>query len=112
MNENEKMQAVEEDLQSVAGGNQDYINKIEQDVQVTIVPEEDKKKIDSLIRRYHFFSQFVQHRIMTTAYGGPSWFEENGRQQENLKGIENELRFWAKKYSHYPGLERFLPKNK
>ena len=106
MDEDKKIQSVnQESLQDVSGGNQSYIDKIEQDVQVAIVPEEEKKEIRSLLMRYRFLSSRVIRRTIVDAYGGPGWFDENHRLQEELKDIKNKLEAYSKKYPHYPGLK-------
>lgn len=106
MDEDKKIQSVnQESLQDVSGGNQSYIDKIEQDVQVAIVPEEEKKEINSLLMRYSLLSQSLYGRMVVDAYGGPDWFDENDKLQEELKDIKNKLEAYAKKYPHYPGLK-------
>ena len=55
--------------------------------------------------RYSLLSQSLYGRMVVDAYGGPDWFDENDKLQEELKDIKNKLEAYAKKYPHYPGLK-------
>lgn len=55
--------------------------------------------------RYRFLSSRVIRRTIVDAYGGPGWFDENHRLQEELKDIKNKLEAYSKKYPHYLGLK-------
>lgn len=113
MNENKEMQAIDqESLQSVAGGNQDCTNKIDQDVQMITVSAEEKKEIDSLL--YHYvMEQAYSRRDMSVRflYGGPDYFSSAGRELR-IKNLTDKLEVFARKYPNYPGLEQFVKQNK
>ena len=112
MNENEKMQAVEEkDLQSVAGGNS-YTDKIKEGVQRSVMTQEEKEKIDSLCHSYWI-------RSVALGYGAPDIFrpiklriEGEPVKESESETDEDKLEAFAKKYPYYPKLKPFLKYDK
>lgn len=106
MNENKEMHAIDEnDLGEVAGGS--FINTIKEKWQRFRMSEQEKNEINSLLMRYDLLREQVIRRTTVMAYGGPAWFDESHRLQEELKDIENKLKAYAKKYPNVPELEPF-----
>ncbi len=106
MNENKEMQAIDEnDLGEVAGGG--FINIIKEKWQRFRMSEQEKNEINSLINEYYSLNRRFIGRIAVLAYGGPSWFDENGKSRKRLEEIRNKLRDYAKKYPNIPELEPF-----
>lgn len=106
MNENEEMKAVnEENLEKVVGGG--VVDKIKEKFQRLKMSKEEQDEINSLINEYHSLNRWVQRRLVVTAYGGPSWFDENGKARKRLEEIRNKLKAYAKKYPNIPELKYF-----
>ncbi len=113
MNENEKMQAVEEkDLQSVAGGNS-YTDKIKEGVQRSVMTQEEKEKIDSLLKSYTMDQLFnITDVLPTVAYGGPDYFRRKGEERRARELRRKQLEVFAQKFPNHPGLKPFLKYDK
>lgn len=106
MNENKEMQAINEnDLGEVAGGG--FINTIKEKWQRFRMSEQEKNEINSLIMEENYLSQWLHRRTTVLAYGGPGWFDENGKSRKRLEEIRNKLKAYAKKYPNIPELEPF-----
>ncbi len=103
ISENEEITT--EDLDSVAGGG--IVDKIKEKWQRFRMSEQEKNEINSLINEYHSLNRRFIGRIAVLAYGGPSWFDENGKSRRRLEEIRNKLRDYAKKYPNIPELEPF-----
>ena len=114
MNENEEMQAVEEDLQSVAGG----CGKFKGIISAIRMSEKEKRKINSLIlKHFGLFGEFgrVQSEMNMTDENTERYNLLKERlskiiSESNITG--NKLTNLAKKYPNCLGLELFSPQSK
>ena len=112
MKEDKAMQEVStENLENVAGGNS-YTDKIKEGVQISVMTQKEKDKIDSLCRSYWL-------RTVALGYGAPDIFRpiKLRIEGEPVKELESEtdkdkLEAFAKKHPYYPKLKPFLKYDK
>ena len=108
MNKNEEMQAVEEeDLQNVAGGNS-YTDKIEREIQNSVMTQEELEKCEilrasedlKLSGKNRSIDELIDiYNSLSSKSGGPLCDEANE--------IRLDLKFLAKKYRHISKIRRF-----